>query len=105
MYIVLWEYIVRAGHEFEFEKIYGPNGEWAELFKHSDGYLGTDLIRDADTPRRYITIDRWVSSSAYDAFQEKFQASYEELDARCESLTENENRIGSGETFSSTGQH
>jgi len=102
MFIIIWEYIVRVGQEAEFEKVYGANGDWAQLFKQGDGFLGTDLVRNRDIPRRYITIDRWASSAAYDAFQEKYQAAYEELDARCQSLTEQEKLLGKGEIFSST---
>jgi len=44
MYIIVWEYTVRDGHEAEFEKTYGPNGDWEQLFKQGEGYLGTDLV-------------------------------------------------------------
>jgi hypothetical protein len=64
--------------------------------------LGTDLLRDRDFPRRYITIDRWTSSKAYDDFQERFDSAYQELDARCQFLTEYEKLIGKGEILSST---
>lgn len=99
MYIVLWEYVVRAGQEAEFEKIYNTNGDWVQLFEQGDGYLGTDLVRDTDTPRHYITIDRWVSSKAYDVFYKKYRAAYKALDVRCQSLTEHEKLIGMGDLF------
>jgi heme-degrading monooxygenase HmoA len=102
MHIILWEYIVTAGQEAAFEKIYGSYGDWAQLFRQSDGYLGTDLVRNSNISPRYITIDRWVSSEAYDAFQEKYHAAYEELDSRCQSLTEHERLIGRGEILPST---
>ncbi len=102
MYINLWEYFVRDGHEAEFEQIYGSNGDWAQLFMQSDGYLGTELLRDHDVRWRYITIDRWISAEVYDTFQEKYRKAYEKLDARCESLTESEKLIGKGELVSST---
>jgi len=97
MYIILWEYIVRAGLETEFERIYGSKGEWGLLFKQGEGYLGTDLLHDAEVSRRYVTIDRWISSAAYAAFQEEYHAAYEAIDARCEHLTEYESPIGAGD--------
>ena len=96
MFIILWEYVVAEGREVEFEKIYGSNGDWAQLFKLGRGYLGTDLLRDLDHPRRYITIDRWDSSEDFDSFQENYDTEYESLDARCNSLTEYEARLGAG---------
>jgi heme-degrading monooxygenase HmoA len=97
MFIIIWEFIVAESREAEFEKIYGSQGEWAQLFKQGKGYLGTELLCDMDNPRYYITIDRWISSSAFDSFQEKFRLEYETMDARCESLTERGTRIGMGD--------
>lgn len=94
MYVIIWEYRAKEGRESAFEQIYGPAGEWIGLFQHGDGYLGTDLLRDTDTPRRYVTIDRWVSSTAYEAFRRQWKSDYEALDARCEPLTEHEALLG-----------
>jgi heme-degrading monooxygenase HmoA len=102
MYIVLWEYVVRSGHEAEFEKIYGANGDWVQLFEQGEGYLGTDLVRDPNTLLHYITIDHWISFKAYDVFHKKHRAAYRALDARCQALTEDEKLIGAGYIYSPT---
>ena len=102
MYIILWEYIVRAGHEVEFEKIYGAHGDWVQLFEQADGYLGTDLVRDPDTLLHYITIDHWTSFRAYDVFHKNHRTAYKALDARCQSLTESEKWMGAGDIYSAT---
>jgi len=104
MYIILWEYIVKPGHETEFERIYGLNGDWIQLFQRVDGYLGTDLLRDTENSRRYITIDRWTSSIAFAAIQEQHRLEYEIIDARSEFLTEQQTRIGAGDLFSRPSQ-
>jgi heme-degrading monooxygenase HmoA len=100
MYIVLWEYVVRSGHQAEFEKIYGASGDWVQLFQQADGYLGTDLVHDS--PQHYITIDHWISSQAYETFHKQYRAAYRALDARCQALTEREKLVGMGELFAST---
>jgi heme-degrading monooxygenase HmoA len=102
MFIIIWEYIVAEDREAEFLKIYGANGDWAQLFGQGMGYLGTELYRDPTQPRRYITIDRWNSSSDFDSFQENYRLAYEAMDERCKSLTEQEARIGTGDLISST---
>lgn len=94
MFLVIWEFIVREGREAEFEQAYGPAGEWSELFKRGDGYLGTELYRDEKTPRRYITMDRWTSSGAYEKFRQDQRSAYEALDARGSLLTETEIFLG-----------
>jgi heme-degrading monooxygenase HmoA len=102
MYIILWEYTVRVGQEAEFEKTYGESGDWVQLFKQSEGYLGTDLILDTDISRHYITIDHWISSKAYETFHKKYRSAYKALDAHCRSLTEDEKLIGVGDVFPTT---
>lgn len=90
MHIIIWEYRVKAEHSEEFEKIYGSNGEWAHLFQKQIGYRGTELLRDPRNHQHYITIDRWVSLGDHESFLSQWKKEYEALDARCESLTEQE---------------
>jgi len=94
MYVIIWEYQVKAERLVAFEKIYASNGAWAELFRKEEGYLGTELLRDSNQPQRYITIDRWTSSEAYDSFRAKWKDEYKALDARCQNLTERESLLG-----------
>lgn len=51
-----------------FERAYGPEGEWAQFFRHGRGYIGTELLRDVEEADRYLVIDRWESADAYNAF-------------------------------------
>ena len=46
----------------EFERVYGPEGDWAEFFRGGRGYIGTELLRDVEHPGRYLVIDRWESA-------------------------------------------
>lgn len=52
----------------EFERAYGPDGEWAEFFRTGHGYLGTELLRDVESPGRYLVVDRWATREDYAAF-------------------------------------
>ena len=52
----------------EFERVYRTEGEWAAFFRQGRGYIGTELLRDVETPGRYLVIDRWESAEAYNAF-------------------------------------
>ena len=94
MYVIIWGYQVNADRVSEFERIYASKGAWAQLFKNDAGYLGTELLRDSKHPQRYITIDRWVSSEAYDSFLAKWKVDYDALDARCKNLTDHESFLG-----------
>jgi heme-degrading monooxygenase HmoA len=63
---LVFSYEVRDSEEFE--RVYGPDGEWAEFFRQSRGYVGTELLRDVEAPGRYLVIDRWESADAYNLF-------------------------------------
>jgi len=65
-----------VSHTDEFERVYGPEGEWAEFFRSGRGYIGTELLRDIEHPGRYLVIDRWESAEAYDAFAAEHREEY-----------------------------
>ncbi len=99
MYTYIWEYYVRHDFVEEFEKIYGQDGAWMQLFKRCNGYNSTELLHDRANERRYVTIDSWISKSAYEAFRKRFSVEFEELDKVCETLTEKEIHLGSFHCF------
>jgi heme-degrading monooxygenase HmoA len=66
MISLIFTYEVRDSAEFE--RVYGPDGEWAQFFRAGRGYVGTELLRDVETPGRYVVVDRWDSADAYNAF-------------------------------------
>jgi heme-degrading monooxygenase HmoA len=94
MYVIIWEYEVAAGRAEAFEQAYGPDGAWAQLFARSTGYLGTELLRTPAPGGRYVTIDRWASPLAYEAFREQWRGEYAALDRQCASLTTHEHHVG-----------
>ncbi|HXT48295.1 MAG TPA: antibiotic biosynthesis monooxygenase family protein [Gemmatimonadaceae bacterium] len=94
MYVVIWKFRVRRGAESAFAELYGHAGGWAALFRTSPGFLGTELLRDLEGARRYLTIDRWQSRDAYDSFRRDKRAEYDELDREGASLTDVESLVG-----------
>jgi heme-degrading monooxygenase HmoA len=96
MFVVVWEYDVPAGSEDAFAELYGPRGEWVALFREYQGYLGTELLRGigAAPQARFVTIDRWASQAAYDAFLTAAEPRYAHIDARGDALTSAERCLG-----------
>jgi heme-degrading monooxygenase HmoA len=94
MFVILWQFDISEENLPGFEAAYGPDGTWASLFARSPEYLGTELLRDAYVPCRYVTVDRWRSEEAFRAFRAQNDADYEALDRACDSLTQSECRIG-----------
>jgi len=91
-FVVAWLYRPRPGVVGEFERAYGSDGPWGELFARAGGYLGTELYVDGDT---YLVLDRWDSQDAHDRFEQTFGAEYGELSERSERLHQEETRLGS----------
>jgi heme-degrading monooxygenase HmoA len=81
-----------------FERVHGPEGEWAQFFRGARGYFGTELLRDLEQPGRYLVVDRWESSDAYNAF---VQANRDEYARRVDDTAfhhERELRLGTFES-------
>lgn len=93
-FTAIWEFLVKPEARSQFERIYGPDGYWAQLFRRSPEYYGTTLLRDRDHPERYLTLDHWASREALQQFKQEYHAEYAALDQKCESLTERETFIG-----------
>lgn len=93
-YLVVWQFDVRAGCEIQFEEAYGANGAWGRLFRTAPGFVRTELTRNAQNGRQYVTLDYWVSKQAYDEFRKQHEADYALIDTRCGGFTEREVELG-----------
>jgi heme-degrading monooxygenase HmoA len=91
---IVWEFAVPAANRERFEAAYGPDGDWARLFRHAAEFIGTELLRDCERKGLYLTIDRWASADAFERFKRDFGADYERLDAALEGLADRETRLG-----------
>ncbi|MEA2564471.1 MAG: hypothetical protein QOH06_5975 [Acidobacteriota bacterium] len=94
MIVIAWEFRVYPGQEGEFERAYGPEGDWARLFRRSPAYRGTELLRDPDAPELYLTLDRWDAAADFEAFKTANEEDYRRLDTACEPLCSEERLVG-----------
>src|SRR5215470_16982337 len=92
--VVVWEFRVKPHKRKLFEKMYGPNGDWAKLFQTASGYLRTELIRCKAEPNTYVALDLWSSPRGYEQFKKTQHSGYAALHKRCELLTEAERKLG-----------
>jgi quinol monooxygenase YgiN len=98
-FTAVWEFQVKPEAVSAFESIYGPDGAWAQLFRQSPDYRGTELVRDLDRLGRYLTLDHWTSREALRRLKQDLHAEYAALDQQCESLTEREVLLGNFESL------
>lgn len=93
-YEIIWEFRVPPHRHADFEAAYGGQGEWARLFAKADGFIEVKLLKCSEQEGRYLTIDRWVSRAAFEAFQMRFSHAYRALDEFLEGMAATETRIG-----------
>jgi hypothetical protein len=87
MFVTLWEFEVKPGSEERFEKAYGPDGPWVQLFRRSSHFRGTQLLRDSSRPLYYFTLDFWDTEAGYREFLGANRVDYDGIDRSCEGLT------------------
>jgi heme-degrading monooxygenase HmoA len=86
----VFAYTVDPAEREAFERVYGPDGEWASFFRGAEGYLGTELLLGDE----YLLIDRWETEAAYDAFLQENADEYARRNADAERLYRAERVIG-----------
>jgi hypothetical protein len=89
MFVIVWRFTTFDAAAFE--RHYGRDGTWAELFRRDREYIRTDLLIDGQT---YWTLDWWTSPAAYAAFRALHAEGYAAVDRMCESITSSEEKIG-----------
>ena len=94
MFVALWEFEVKPGCEEKFQRVYGAGGDWAKLFARDTAYRGTQLVKDVEQERIYLTLDFWETREAYEKFKKENVVEYERIDCECESMTERERKVG-----------
>jgi hypothetical protein len=93
MFLRLWAFRPASGREADFLRAYGPDGDWARLFRRARGFAGTELLSPTDGGA-WITIDRWERAEDWDTFRRELEAEYEALDHALEGLCAEERSIG-----------
>jgi heme-degrading monooxygenase HmoA len=94
---ILWQFDATEEQAAAFAEAYGPAGAWVRFFEGAEGYLGTELFRRTVSPPCFLTLDRWATRKAYEAFRRERAAEYTALDAACEGLTVGERFLAAWE--------
>ena len=89
----IWEFHVKEGCERQFEAMNRYN--WPNLFEKSRGrYHGTDIARNLETPRIYVTVDKWDSEEDFNKFLEAHKEEYDILDEIHKDVYESVRHVG-----------
>jgi len=94
VFATIWEFLVKEEYLKDFRRVYGPEGEWVQLFRKGEGYFATDLYQDISNPNRFVSVDFWRSEADRDRFRQEFTDEFDQLDKDCERFTERETLVG-----------
>ena len=93
MIAIMWQFDVKKGREDEFEQLYGVDGPWTAMNRHTRSYLGTSFLNDQNRASRYLVIEYWSemlvseqNKGTRKAAQAAFEAKRHELVAAVEPL-------------------
>ena len=68
MIAIMWQFDVKAGRETEFEQLYGADGAWTAMNRHTRSYLGSSFLHDQNQASRYVVIDTTSPCFRFDSF-------------------------------------
>jgi heme-degrading monooxygenase HmoA len=94
MIAIAWQFGVRNGRETEFEQMFGADGEWAVMNRHSRSFLGMSFLRDQNTPARYIVLEYWSEMIIYEQHRTYRSDAIASLEARRAELVETFEPLG-----------
>jgi hypothetical protein len=114
MIAIMWQFEVKTGRETEFEQLYGVDGEWTAMSRHTRSYLGSSFLRDQNRSSRYIVIEYWSEMIVYERHRDSRSAAIASLEERSAEVVDSVEPLGiftalnvpdrTGPTWSQEGQ-
>jgi hypothetical protein len=94
MVAVMWQFDVKDGREAEFEQLYGVEGEWTALNRHTRSYLGSSFLHDQGRSSRYILIEYWSEMFVHEHHRQFRSAAMASLEERSAALVDSVEPMG-----------
>ena len=94
MIAITWQFEVKKGREAEFEEMYGVDGEWTAMNRHTRSYLGSSFLRDQSRTSRYLLIEYWSEMLVYEQHRGSRSAAIISLEERSAALVDKVEPMG-----------
>jgi heme-degrading monooxygenase HmoA len=94
MIAIVWQFNVKNGREAEFEQLYGADGEWTTMNRHTRSYLGSSFLRDQSQASRYLVIEYWSEMLVAEQHKAYRPGALAEFEARRTELVESTEPMG-----------
>ena len=94
MIAITWQFEVKKGREAEFEELYGVEGEWTAMNRHTRSYLGSSFLRDQSRTSRYLVIEYWSEMLVYEQHRDSRSAAIASFEERSAVLVDRVEAMG-----------
>ena len=94
MIAIMWQFEVKKGREADFEEMYGVEGDWTAINRHTRSYLGSSFLRDQNLPSRYVLIEYWSEMLVYEQHRSYRSAALDAFDIRRSVVVEKVEPLG-----------
>ena len=94
MIAITWQFEVKKGREAEFEELYGVEGEWTAMNRHTRSYLGSSFLRDQSRTSRYLVIEYWSEMLVYEQHRDYRSAAIASIEERSAALVDRVEPMG-----------
>ena len=94
MIAIMWQFDVKPGHETEFERLYGVEGEWTAINRRTRSYLGSSFLHDQVRASRYILIEYWSEMIVYEKHRESRSDAIASLEEQSKPLLDTVEPLG-----------
>ena len=94
MIAIMWQFDVKNGRETEFEQLYGVDGEWTAMNRHTRSYLGSSFLHDQNRSSRYIVIEYWSEMIVHEQDRARRSAAIASLEGRRATLVDSVEPLG-----------
>ncbi len=94
MIAIAWQFEVKKGREAEFEELYGVEGEWTAMNRHTRSYLGSSFLHDQNRTSRYLVIEYWSEMLVYEQHRDYRSAAIASLEERSAALVDRVEPMG-----------
>ena len=94
MIAIMWQFDVKNGRETEFEQLYGADGEWTTMNRHTRSYLGSSFLHDQNRSSRYIVIEYWSEMIVYEQLRASRAAAIASVERRRAALVDSVEPLG-----------
>jgi GNAT superfamily N-acetyltransferase len=94
MYVRVWALTPGPERGDAFRAAYGPDGDRAQLFRGTSGFLETVLLPPSGLTTEFLALDAWHDASSWTAFLDSRARDYADLERACARLTAAERDVG-----------